>query len=431
MAALITARIESLDREGRGVAHVEGKAMFVEGALPGETVDFTVTRDRHRFAVGRVHRIAGESSARTTPRCPHFGVCGGCSLQHMEFASQVASKQRVLEDTLAHLGNVRPQTMLAPIYGPQWEYRHRARLSVRFVARKGGSLVGFHERSSSFVADMRSCEVLPAHVSALISPLRELVDGLSIQRRLPQIEVSVGDRATVLVFRILEPLGAADEEALRQFALRHAVQVWLQPKGPESAALFYPPDAPALDYTLAEFGVSVQFLPTDFTQVNHAVNTVLVKRALQLLAPAEGERIADFFCGLGNFTLPIARCGARVEGFEGSQGLVTRARANAERNGLAATFTVANLYEPERIPPLEPYAKLLIDPPRDGALELVKRIGEREGPRCVVYVSCDPATLARDAGIFVHAKGFELVAAGIANMFPHTSHVESIALFRR
>jgi 23S rRNA (uracil1939-C5)-methyltransferase len=425
------ARVESLDREGRGVAHVEGKAVFIDGALPGETIEYVIDHDRGSYALASVQRVLRASSARTTPRCAYFGICGGCSLQHVEFKTQVAAKQRVLEDTLAHVGDVRSQIILAPIYGPAWHYRHRARLSVRFVAKKGGALVGFRERHSSYVADMHSCEVLPPQISALLDPLRELVQGLSIARRLPQIEVAVGERVTVLVLRILEAPSPEDERRLREFAVHHGVQFWLQTRGPESATPFYPLDSPALTYDLPEFGLSVQFLPTDFTQVNHAVNGVLVKRALQLLAPGPGERIGDFFCGLGNFTLPIARQGAEVTGYEGNQGLLARARANAERHGLAARFAAANLFESAEIPPLEGFDKLLIDPPRDGAIELVKKIDEARGPRRVVYVACDAATLARDAAVLVHTKGFTLEAAGIANMFPHTSHVESIALFQR
>jgi 23S rRNA (uracil1939-C5)-methyltransferase len=423
--------IESLDREGRGVGHVEGKAVFIDGALPGEIVEFTVTKERPSYTLGTVRAIVAESSARTTPRCPYFGVCGGCSLQHMEFRAQVASKQRVLEDTLKHIGSVQPETLLAPIYGPQWRYRHRARLSARFVPKKGGALVGFHERGSSYVADMRSCEVLPAHVSALLSPLRELIQSLSIARRLPQIEVAVGDRVTVLVLRILDPLTGNDERSLREFADLQGVQVWLQPAGPESAQPFHPRSMPALAYALPEFGLSMEFSPTDFTQVNHGVNEMLVRRALQLLEPSAGDTIGDFFCGLGNFTLPIARQGARVIGYEGSSVLIARARANAERHGLRADFAKANLFEAAELPQLERFDKLLIDPPRDGAAELMKALGERGAPRRVVYVSCDPATLARDAAILVHTKGFRMRAAGIANMFPHTSHVESIALFER
>jgi 23S rRNA (uracil1939-C5)-methyltransferase len=425
------AKIESLDREGQGVAHVEGKVIFVEGALPGETVEYASYRRKPAFEQARVTRVIRASAARIEPRCPHFGACGGCSLQHADMTTQVAAKQRVLEDAFWHIGRVRPESILPAVHGPSWGYRHRARLSARFVAKKGGSLVGFRERHSTYVADMKGCEVLPPHVARLLVPLRELINSTSIAERLPQIEVAVGDRVTVLVFRNLLPFAPADEAKLRAFAEAHGVQAWLQPNGPDSAYPFHPLDAPALDYTLPEFDVRVAFLPTDFTQVNHQVNQVMVRRALALLAPQPGERIGDLFCGLGNFTLPIAASGASVTGYEGNEGLVKRARANAVSNGLAAGFEVANLFEADASARLPAFDKLLVDPPREGAMEVVKALPDAGAPARIVYVSCDPATLARDAGVLVNVKGYRLVAAGIVNMFPHTSHVESMALFDR
>lgn len=422
------ARIESLDREGRGVARVDGKAVFIEGALPGETVEYSPYRRKPTWELATAVRILTPSGQRVGPRCRYFGVCGGCALQHADVPTQVAAKQRVLEDALGHIGKVAPDEVLPPVHGPAWGYRHRARLTVRLVAKKGGVLVGFHEKRSSYVADMRSCEVLPPHVSVLLEPLRGLVGALSIASRLPQIEVAVGDAVTALVLRILEPLTPADERLLRDFADVHAIQFWLQTKGPETAVPFHPLDAPALDYALPEFGVRIGFLPTDFTQVNHAINRVLVRRALRFLDPRAGERILDLFCGLGNFSLPLAASGAEVTGIEGAAGLVARARENAAANGLPARFEAADLFEEGiRLPRAD---KWLVDPPRDGALEVVKGMGD-EGPRRIVYVSCDPATLARDAGVLVQAKGYRLRAAGVVNMFPHTAHVESIAVFER
>ncbi len=422
------AHVESLDREGRGVAHVAGKAIFIEGALAGEEVEFASYRRKATWELASVQSIKHLSSARVEPRCIHFGTCGGCALQHLEFRAQVAAKQRVLEDAFTHIAKLAPERVLAPIYGQQWGYRHRARLTVRFVPKKGGALVGFHERRSSFVADMRTCEVLPAHVARLIVPLRELVGALSIRDRLPQIEVAVGEEATVLVLRILTALSDSDESRLRDFATAHDVQLWLQPGGLDSAAAFFPVPAPPLYYALPEFGVKIYFAPTDFTQVNHAVNRLLVRRALDLLAPAPGERILDLFCGLGNFTLPIASLGAQVTGLEASESLLARARDNAAANGLAAQFVATDLFRAGvQIPKAD---KWLLDPPRSGAVELVKAIGE-DGPRRIVYVSCDPATLARDAGVLVQTSGYRLAAAGVINMFPHTAHVESIALFER
>lgn len=428
------AEIESLDHEGRGVAHVEGKAIFIEGALPGERVSYTSFRRKPTFENARADEILKTSCLRVTPACPHFGVCGGCSMQHLEPLAQAAAKQRILEDAFWHIARLRPETILPPIVGPAWGYRRRARLTVRKVVKKGGVLVGFHEKRSSYVADMTSCAVLPAPISALLPKLRELVGALSIAERLPQIEVAVGDGLPVLVLRILEPLTAADESALRAFADAEGVSLWLQPAGPDSAAPFHPLTEPFPYYRLPDYGVTLRFRPTDFTQVNHDVNRVLVRRALGLLDVHAGESIADMFCGLGNFTLPLARLGARVVGVEGSAALVARARDNAVLNGLESRidYHVANLFTPtaEQLAAWGRFDKMLIDPPREGAVELVKTLDEN-APLRIVYVSCNPATLARDAAVLVHEKGYRLMAAGIANMFPQTSHVESIALFER
>jgi 23S rRNA (uracil1939-C5)-methyltransferase len=331
-------------------------------------------------------------------------------------------------ENLARIGNVKPETQLPPVAAEPWGYRHRARLSVRRVARKGGVLVGFRERRSTHVADMRECHVLPESVSKLIPELRLLVEGLSIRERLPQIEVAVGDNATALVFRHLVPLTDQDKESLRDFSERHRIHAWLQPEGPDSAHPFHPATS-ELYYGLPEFGVRFFFRPTDFTQVNHAVNRLLVAQALRLLDPQPGERIADLFCGLGNFSLPLARRGVEVIGFEGSAQLIERARQNATANALVAQFEVVDLFK-EGISPFGSFEKLLIDPPREGAIHLVRSLPE-DWPRRIVYVSCDPATLARDAGVLANVKGFRLVAAGVVDMFPHTAHVESVALFER
>lgn len=427
--------IESLDHEARGVTRLDGKTVFVDSALPGERVEYASYRKKPSFELAHLVEVISPSPARVTPRCPHFGICGGCALQHMEPSAQVAVKQRVLEDSLWHIGRVRPEQMLPPIQGAPWGYRHRARLGVRKVPKKGGMLVGFHEKKSSYIADMRSCEVLPPHLSALLVPLRELFGALSIADRLPQVEVAVGEYCTALVLRILEPLNANDEQLLRAFADRHGIVFYLQPKGPDTAYRFHPVEWPKLSYTLPEFGLELEFKPTEFTQVNHAVNRVLVRRAMRLLDPQPGERIADMFCGLGNFTLPIARLGAQVVGVEGSPALVARGRESAVANGLAdrVEFGVANLFEctPESLAVLGNFDKMLIDPPREGAIELVKSLPAEGGPRRIVYVSCNPATLARDAAVLVSVQGYRFVAAGAVNMFPHTSHVESIAVFER
>jgi 23S rRNA (uracil1939-C5)-methyltransferase len=420
--------IDGLDSEGRGVGrNPEGKVVFVEGALPGERVAFRTVTGKRKFDVAVTTSVLESSAGRRDPRCPHFGRCGGCATQHADERTQMAAKQRWLEDCLERIGKVKSETLLPVTYGPEWGYRHRARLSVRHVASRG-ALVGFRERRSTYVADMRECPVLPEAMSALIVPLRELIGKLSIRERLPQIEVAVADNATVLVFRHLLPLTAQDEEAIRSFAQTHGVHAWLQPKGPESAHPFHPAQS-ELYYTLPEFGLRIQFRPTEFTQVNHAMNRVLVTKAVKMIDPQPGERIADLFCGLGNFSLPLAARGAQVIGFEGSRELVERARQNAAANGLVAQFEVVDLFK-SSANGFGPFPKLLIDPPREGAVEVVKSLPD-EWPRRIVYVSCDPATLARDAGILVHTRGFRLVAAGVVNMFPHTAHVESIAQFER
>jgi 23S rRNA (uracil1939-C5)-methyltransferase len=425
----VTLRIESLDAEGRGVArNAEGKVVFVEGALPGEEVSFELLKKKSKFEIGRLTAVHKQGNNRVAPRCPHFGVCGGCSLQHTDARTQMAAKQRWLEENLARIGKVEPETMLPIVYGEDWHYRRRARLGARFVDKKGGALVGFREKRSSYITEMRECHVLPEEISGLIPALRSLVETLSVRARMPQIEVAVGDNAAVLVFRHLDPLTAADQSLLRSFSQTRKIHVWLQPGGPETARPFEPAES-ELYYELPEFGVRLWFGPTDFTQVNHGVNRVLVARAVRLLDPQPGERVADLFCGLGNFALPLARRGAQVVGFEGSAALVERARRNAAANGLVAQFEVMDLFRPD-LAPFAPFPKLLIDPPREGAVEIVKSLPDH-WPRRIVYVSCDPATLARDAGVLVHAKGFRLSAAGVVNMFPHTAHVESIAMFDR
>lgn len=397
--------------------------VFVEGALPGERAEVRITTGGRRFDLARATRLLVESPGRRAPRCPHFGVCGGCATQHADLATQMAAKEDWLLQNLARIGKVHAERVLPGVAGEEWGYRHRARLSVRRVEKKGGVMVGFRERRSTYVADMRECPVLPPRISALITPLRELIERLSVRSRLPQVEVAVGDTVAALVFRHLLPLTEQDHAHLRAFGERHGVHVWLQPGGPETARAFHPAQS---DLYYEVEGVRLHFRPTDFTQVNPATNRELVARALELLDPQPGERIADLFCGLGNFSLPIARRGAQVIGFEGSRELVERARQNAAANGLVAQFEVMDLFTPN-LAPYGRFDKVLIDPPRQGAVEIAKTLDARR----IVYVSCDPATLARDAGVLVHTKGYRLLAAGIVNMFPHTAHVESITLFEK
>lgn len=448
---VVTLDVDSLDLEGHGVARHDGKVAFVRGALPGERVQAAVVRRKPRFDVAETRVVLRENASRVRPRCPHFGACGGCSMQHLEARAQVSVKQRALEDTLWHLGRVRPATMLRPIVGPAWGYRYRARFSVRHVAKKGGVLVGFHERGSSFVADIRECHVVPPRMSALLLPLRDLVAGLSIRDRVPQIEMALGqpeagdgdparaaDRSdelvVALVLRVLDPPTEDDLQRLRAFGRQHRIEWWLQPKGPDSIALLDPDDGSRLAYRLDEFGLTMRYRPTDFTQVNHAINAVLVGQAVRLLAPEPHERVADLFCGLGNFTLPLATRAASVLGVEGSDALVRRAAQAAADNGLAARteFRVADLFDLTSASwrALGHFDRILVDPPREGALALSKVLSEPglPRPRRMVYVSCNPATLARDLGVLVHEGGWKLRAAGIVNMFPQTSHVESMAV---
>jgi 23S rRNA (uracil1939-C5)-methyltransferase len=426
--------IESIDHEGIGVAHVDGKVTFIDGGVTGERVAFTRRRSRGNFDLGTVTQVLRESSQRVAPRCRYFGTCGGCAMQHVEPSAQVAAKQRVLEDNLARLGKVKPERILPPVMGQAWGYRNRARLSVHYVAKKGTVLVGFHERRSSFVADTLSCEVLPPAVSRLLPELRAMFNSMQGRDRMPQIELAVGEAVTIFVLRHLEPIAEVDAAKLRAFADEHGIQWWLQPKGPDTAHPFHPLEAPALDYHLPEFGLEMRYRPTEFTQVNAGVNRILVKRAVDLLDPQTGERVGDLFCGLGNFSLALATRGADVIGIEGSATLVARAAENAELNGLGANakFFAHDLYTDAQgaMARMGHVDKLLIDPPRDGALEICKSIGD-DGPSRIAYVSCSPSTLARDAGVLVNVKGYRLRCAGVVNMFPHTGHVESIALFEK
>ncbi len=427
-----TAAVESLSHDGRGVARLGGKVVFIEGALPGETVRFRVQRRRKSYDSAQLLEVLAASPDRVTPPCPHFGVCGGCSLQHLHAPAQLLAKQRQLADNLARIGKVEPAAWLAPLTGPAWGYRRRARLGVRLVPKKGGVLVGFRERRRSFITPLTQCPVLDPRLAALLPALRELVGALSCPERIPQIEAAAGDDATALVVRHLVPLSDTDRARLRAFAVRHGVQLLLQPGGPESIVALEPALPRPLSYRLAAHDTLIEFGPADFVQINAQVNAQMVTQALALLAPQPGEQVLDLFCGLGNFTLPLARRCARVLGIEAEAAAVVAARANAARNGITnAEFRVANLYDetaPE--PPWGAYRadKLLLDPPRTGAMQAIKQL-HAPLPQRLVYVSCNPATLARDAGYLVHVLGYRLASAGVLDMFPHTSHVESMALF--
>ncbi|HCY38991.1 MAG: rRNA (uracil1939-C5)-methyltransferase [Pseudomonadota bacterium] len=440
MAEQYTVTIESVDYEGKGIARIEGKTVFVYGALAGEEVLIEIVKRKPSFDKAKLVEIIQASPKRVTPECPNYGVCGGCSMQHVSFDEQIRIKQQVLTDNLQHLGNVVAEEIMSPLAGVPWGYRHRARLSARYVAKKGGALVGFREKGAPYVLDMHECLILPPHVSALITPLRELVSGLSIRDKIPQIEVAVGTQITILVIRNMEALNPEDEHLIRQFieqysSLENPLQIWLQPKGPETCYPFYPVDAPKLSYTIQRFSLDIPYNPSEFTQVNPYINEEMLALSMELLAPQAHEVIADFFCGIGNFTLPIARLAKQVVGIEGADVLVKRAKQNAIHNGLGdkVAYQVCNLFTIDDVwlQKLGHFDKWLIDPPRDGAFELVKSITPQTAPQRIVYVSCNPATLARDAGVLVHTHGYRLLKAGVMNMFPHTSHVESIALFER
>ena len=448
-----TLTIESMDLEAQGVAHrPDGKVVFVDGALPFEVVRANVHRKKDNWEKASLLEVLHESSQRVKPGCPHFGLhagaCGGCKMQHMDASAQIAVKQRALEDNLRHLGKVKPETMLRPIQGPSWGYRYRARLSVRYVVKKGEVLVGFHERKSRYVADMRQCPILPPHVDAMLMPLRELIGGLDARETLPQIELACGDQVTALVLRHMEPLSKKDVAALQKFAEKYQVQWWLQSKGPDTVCLMDGAVGVPLSYELPEFGITMPFKPSDFTQVNPHINRVLVARALRLLDVQPHERVIDWFCGLGNFTLPLATQAREVLGIEGSEAMVDRSGDNYafnQRNhtqALAPTrFVARNLFEmtPELLRQDGSADKWLVDPPREGAFSLVQTLAEMQqhpelrlgwvAPKRIVYVSCNPSTLARDAGVLVNSAGYRMSFAGMVNMFPHTAHVESMAVF--
>lgn len=460
MTQLSQCSIESVDLDAQGLARHEGKVIFVENALFGEVVDVEITRSKASYAKGRAVAWHKESPQRVVPRCRHYGVCGGCSMQHIDSAAQIAIKQRVLEDNLWHIGRLKPNQILPPLDGGAWGYRTRARLTARWVDKKGGMLLGFHERKSSYVAVMDSCEILHPRVAEMLPAMRDLLGSLSIAKRLPQAEVAVGEPpesgrgdysaarlkpVIVWVLRILEPLTPGDEQKLRAFADTWQVQFWLQSGGPQTASLFYPPSAPELAYYLPEFNLHMPFSPVDFTQVNPGINQAMVKRAVDLLQPQPHDRVADYFCGLGNFTLALARRAGQVAGYEGSKSLTDRAMKNAQLHQLGdrVSFDTCNLFEVtiDWLKNAGRFDRVLLDPPREGAQALCQAMADLHQsdpdaarsllPKRMVYVSCNPATLARDAAILVHQGGWQLQQAGVINMFPHTAHVESIAMFER
>ena len=442
----IQAVVESLTHDARGVARVNGKAVFIGGTLPGEEVMFTYVNQHKRYDEGCLVEVLKPSAHRVEPRCVHFSVCGGCSLQHMDPSEQIHAKQQMLLDSLTHIGKVTPESLLPPLTGPQWGYRRKARLGARYVLKKSAMLVGFREKSGGFIAELTRCEVLHPVVGERIMALRELLDGLHARQDIPQIEVAIGDRredgrrtmpeaAAALVFRTMVALDEHDIARLCAFGEQYGFQIYLQPGGYESVTLLWPThleSSATLSYSLPEYNLELFFLPTDFTQINAELNRAMISRALELVDPQPADRVLDLFCGLGNFTLPLARRAGHVVGVEGDEKLVQRAHANARHNGIVnAEFYAADLgLIMDHAWFGQGFNKILLDPPRTGALEIVKRLAEFGASR-IVYVSCNPATLARDAAELVHRHGYRMRSAGVMDMFPHTTHVESIALFEK
>jgi 23S rRNA (uracil1939-C5)-methyltransferase len=453
----LIATVYALSHEGRGIAKIADKTMFIEGALPGETVKFEVQRRKRRFDEATVTEILESSKDRVVPPCPHFTLCGGCSLQHMHPEAQVFYKQNIVLEQLRHFGGVEPQKLLPPILGPTIGYRRRARLGVKFVTKKGKMLVGFREKNSGLLADLDRCEILAPSVGRLFLELKQLIFGLQAYRAIPQIEVAVGDTQTALVFRHLEPLNEQDKQSLVAFGVTHGIYIYLQPHGPDSVYRIWPTGketSETLSYHLPEFDINISFQPTDFTQVNSHVNRQMVSKVIEFLKLQPTDKVLDLFCGLGNFTLPMAKRAAKVVGVEGSESAIKQARENAKCQGITNTeFYVENLQNnafqehlsiskkanakpgPEHLINVDawafqPYDKILLDPPRTGAIEVIPLIANLQATR-IVYVSCNPATLARDLGVLVKNHGFQLESLSILDMFPHTTHVESIAVLHK
>lgn len=428
-----TARVVGLTHDGEGIVR-EGKTVFVAGALPGETVSFERTRKHRQHDEGRLLEVLQPAPDRVAPRCAHFGVCGGCALQHLAPEAQLALKEKELRDNLERVGRVEARSWLPPLRGPVWGYRRRARLGAKYVAKKGKVVVGFRERLAPYVADVARCDVLADPVGTLIAPLGEVLGGLDIRQHVPQIEVAVADNATALVLRVLRTPSEQDCAKLRDFAARHEVRIYLQSGGLDSVTELLAQDIP-LGYVLPDFGLELEFVPTDFVQVNGAVNRALIARAVELLDAGPDSRALDLYCGLGNFTLALARSAGRVIGVEGERGLVERARHNARHNAIAnVEFHVGDLSKPTEIGAgwlSGPYSHVLLDPPRVGAAPGMLAAIARLAPQRLLYVSCHPGSLARDLGILVHEHGFIVESAGVVDMFPHTTHVESMALLVR
>ncbi|KTD26182.1 MULTISPECIES: 23S rRNA (uracil(1939)-C(5))-methyltransferase RlmD [Legionella] len=434
-ATIQTAEIEKFSHDGRGIARIGGKATFIQGALPGEQVSFQYTRIKADFDEGKTIAILSPSSSRVEPRCPHYTMCGGCSLQHLDEQAQIHEKQTLLLDLLLRVGHCQPERLLEPLASAHWHYRNKARLSARYVEKKQTVLVGFREKNNPrYITEINQCPVLNARIDEEIVHLRQLINSLDNPSIIAQVEVAAGDEDIALIFRHLEPLSETDKEKLRHFGHESQFRLFLQSGGADTVTLFYPDDGnDFLTYTLPQEKIHFRFHPTDFTQVNAGLNRLMVSHTLELMALTKDDVVLDLFCGLGNFSLPLAKHCTKVVGVEGSETMVSRAKMNAQLNGITNTeFFCYDLEQSDALSVLfkQQFTKLLIDPPRSGALEIIKQI-DKLNPQRLVYVSCNPATLARDSNILVNQKGYQLRAAGVMDMFPHTAHVESIALFEK
>ena len=429
----LQSEVRDLTHEGYGICKVEDRVYFVDGALPGEQIEFKPLKKRKGVFYGELVEILQSSPDRVKPECEYFGVCGGCALQHLSRPAQVALKGKMLFDSLQRIGKVDAEQRIAPLVGEDWHYRRKARPGIKLVPKKGGILVGFRERRSSFITSLRACLTLDKSLSDLLNPLHTLIDGLSENHRIPQIEMAVGDNATAFILRHLEPLNADDLRQLTNFAKDHGIQFFLQPGKLDSIHPLFPENPEPLHFELKKFDVKLVFAPTDFIQVNGPVNEAMVEQALALLGPQQNDRILDLFCGLGNFTLPLAKSGASVMGVEGDRELVRKGDLNARSNGLDIEFRQLDLHKADDVATLEQqsFNKMLIDPPRSGAKDVCESLIPKLMPEKLLYVSCNPATLARDSGYLVNDHGYRLTHAGIIDMFPHTAHVESMALFEK
>lgn len=426
--------ITDLNHEGHGVARVDGKVVFISGALPGEVVTYRIKgRRRRKYDTAELAEIITASPDRVKPECKYFNKCGGCRLQHMSAQAQIQWKQNTLKENLSRIGNTEPENWLSPLTASEWGYRRKARLGVKYVEKQGGLLIGFREKQSSRINDLQECLVLDERVSKLLPELHELFKKISCYEKIPQIEISVGDNKVVFIIRHLVPFTSDDEARLIEFAKLNNIEIYLQPKGPNTIIPLWPTSDSLLTYRIEQSDITIYFRPTSFTQVNSEINQKMISQVIKYLEPTKNDRVLDLFCGLGNFTLPIAKHAKKVIGIEGDDILVHSARDNAEQNGITnAEFTYADLFDQSRATDwrVVGYNKLLLDPPRSGAKDVIESITKNAFEK-IVYVSCNPSTLARDAGVLVHEKNYRLTHAGVMDMFPHTKHVESLAVFER